>query len=51
MGLSGDKKLIVKETIKQSISKKLLYFHPETIYMPFHQLLLGKDQNEHQTEK
>lgn len=43
MGLSDDKKLLVKETIKQGIRYKLQSFHSNKIYMPFHNLLLGKD--------
>ncbi len=35
---------IIKNTIKQSIRKKLQSYKPETSHMPFHHRLLGRDR-------
>jgi type II restriction enzyme len=44
MSLSEDKKLRIKENLKQSLRKKFQNYVPETKYMPFHYRLLGKDR-------
>lgn len=44
MGLSGDKKFLIKELLKQSIRLKFQNYNPETQNMPFHYRLLGKDR-------
>lgn len=44
MALSIEKKLQVKNVVKQSLRNKFRKYKPETIYMPFHYRLLGKDR-------
>jgi len=44
MGLTGEKKQRVRETLKQSLRKKFQSYQPETKHMPFHYRLLGKDR-------
>ncbi len=44
MSLTSNQLKIIKETIKHSLLKKLENYKPETINMPFHFRLLGKDR-------
>jgi hypothetical protein len=44
MGLSEEKRLSIKDTLKQSLRNKFKNYHPETKNMPFHYRLLGKDR-------
>ena len=44
MGLSPEKKLEVKDTIKNCLLNKFKNYKPETANMPFHYRLLGKDR-------
>lgn len=44
MGLSEEKKELVKNVVKQSLRNKFRNYRPETKFMPFHYRLLGKDR-------
>lgn len=44
MALSSEKKLQVKNVVKQSLRNKFINYKPETKHMPFHYRLLGKDR-------
>lgn len=44
MSLTEEKKNHIKETLKHSIHQKFKNYQPETIHMPFHYRLLGKDR-------
>lgn len=44
MTLSQDKKVQIKELIKDCLNKNFKGYHPESKYMPFHHALLGKDR-------
>jgi len=44
MGLSIEKKATIKDVLKKSILNKFEKYRPETVHMPFHYRLLGKDR-------
>lgn len=44
MTITPEKKYLVKEALKTSLTKKFETYHPETENMPFHYRLLGKDR-------
>lgn len=44
MGLTEEKKIHIKDTLKQSLRQKFRKHQPETTHMPFHYRLLGEDR-------
>ena len=44
MALPIEKKLQIKNVVKQSLQNKFQNYAPETVHMPFHYRLLGKDR-------
>lgn len=44
MSLSAKTKALIVELLKTTVLGKLKTYHPETVHMPFHHRLLGKDR-------